>query len=201
MRRPLNWFVVLLSVAFLFGGLILSGCSSGGASDGIGDDPIAASGMLRPVRDADELEDVLKRSLQETIAVGVPSGPGDLPSATVGSFSETYVLEAGVDELDFVRYDGNYLYIAPTSVWSTAAASIRILRTDPVSATATEVGSIPIESLEQGPGVVMGVYVAEGRLFLLTSEAYFGPYGGIWAMCYVWAPTQFTVEVFDEQDP
>lgn len=201
MRRPLNWFVVLLSALFLFGGLILSGCSSGSSPDSIGDDPIAVTGLLRPVRDADELEQVLKRSLQETIADGVPSGPVALPTATTGSFSETYVLENGVDELDFVRYDGSYLYIAPTSVWSTAAASIRILRTDPASATATEVASIPIDALETSPRMVMGMYVAEGRLFLLTTEAYFGPYGDVWAMCYVWAPTQFTVEVFEVHDP
>ena len=74
MRRPLNWFVVLLSAVFLIGGMALSGCSSGGGGpDDIGDDP-AATGMLRQVRDAAELEEVLKRSLQNTVADGVPAG-------------------------------------------------------------------------------------------------------------------------------
>ena len=200
MRRALNWFVVLLSAIFLLAGMGLPGCSSGGGGPDMLEPP-AATGLLRPVRDEAELEEVLKRSLQNTVADGVPAGPVSLPNATAGTFSGTYLLEAGVDELDFVRYDGTHLYIAPTSVWSTAPASIRILRTDPASATATEVGSIPIDALEESARIVMGMYVANGRLFLVTTEAYFGPYGDVWAMCYVWAPTQFTVEVYDVHDP
>ncbi len=201
MRRPLNWFVVLLSAVFLIGGMALSGCSSGGgAPDDIGDDP-AATGMLRQVRDAAELEEVLKRSLQNTVADGVPAGPVALPNASAGDFSGTYLLEDGVDELDVVRYDGTYLYIAPTSIWSTAPGAIRILRTDPASATATEVGSIPFDAGQESLRAVMGMYVADGRLFLLTTEAYFGPYGDVWNLCYVWAPTQFRVEVYDVHDP
>jgi hypothetical protein len=202
MRRSLNWLVVLLSAVVVLVGISLPGCGSsgGGSPDGIPDDP-AATGMLRPVRDAAELEEVLKRSLQNTVADGVPAGPVALPNATAGSFSGTYLLEDGVDELDFVRYDGTHLYIAPTSVWSTAPGAIRILRTDPASASATEVGSIPLDALEDSPRMVMGMYVADGRLFLITTEAYFGPYGDVWAMCYVWAPTQFTVEIYDVHDP
>ena len=45
------------------------------------------------------------------------------------------------------------------------------------------------------------MYVADGRLFLVTTEAYFGPYGDVWTLCYVWAPTQFRVEVYDVHDP
>jgi hypothetical protein len=201
MRRALNWFVVLLSAIFLLVGMTLPGCSSGGgAPDPVVDDP-AATGMLRQVRDEAELEEVLKRSLQQTVSEGVPSGQVVLPNATAGDFSGTYVLETGVDELDYVRYDGAHIYIAPTFVGSTSAASIRILRTDPATATATEVGSIPITADENSSRMVMGMYVAGGRLFLVSAGAYFGPYGDVWAMCYVWAPTQFTVEVHDVQDP
>jgi Beta propeller domain len=157
--------------------------------------------MLRQVRNEAELEEVLKRSLQNTVADGVPAGPVSLPNATAGNFSGTYLLENGVDELDFVRYDGTYLYIAPTSVWSTVAGAIRILRTDPASATATEVASIPLDADQESPRMVMGMYVADGRLFLMTTDAYFGPYGDVWTLCYVWAPTQFRVEVYDVHDP
>ena len=201
MRRPLNWFVVFLSAIFFIGGMALSGCNSGGGSTvDIGDDP-AATGMLRQVRDDAELEEVLKRSLQNTVADGVPAGPVSLPNVNAENFSGTYLLENGVDELDFVRYDGTYLYIAPTSVWSTVAGAIRILRTDPASATAAEVGSIPLDADQESPRMVMGMYVADDRLFLMTTEAYFGPYGDVWTLCYVWAPTQFRVEVYDVHDP
>ena len=49
-------------------------------------------------------------------------------------------------------------------------AAIRILRTDPTSATATRGG---LDSARQIRRCVLGMYVADGRLFLVTSEAYF----------------------------
>ena len=164
------------------------------------DDP-AATGMLRQVRDAAELEDGAQTQPAEYSRGWVPAGPVALPNASAGDFSGTYLLEDGVDELDVVRYDGTYLYIAPTSIWSTAPGAIRILRTDPASATATEVGSIPFDAGQESVRAVMGMYVADGRLFLVTTEGYFGPYGDVWNLCYVWAPTHFRVEVYDVHDP
>src|SRR5690349_13575794 len=113
MRRTLNWFVVLLSAAFLFAATLMSGCGGGGgALIGSDNPPLSADGMLRPVRDAAELEKVLKRKLQQAIDQGAPAGPINLPTTTVEDFSQMYVLERGVDELDFTRYDGRYLYVA-----------------------------------------------------------------------------------------
>ncbi len=198
MRRPINWFVVVLSTVVLFAGMLLQGC---GGSDGSSpDDPgnPQVSGMLRPVNGADELESSLKQSLARIIAAGVPEGPMTLPAASAADFSETYTVEAGVDELDFSRYDGRHLYVAPTQTGLPAAeAVIRILRTDPAHATATQVGSISIDSTQ----TVVGMYVANDRLFLVSTEAYFGPYGDVWPAILVWAPTRFTVQVHDVRDP
>ena len=114
MRRPLNWLVVVLSVVIVFVGMSLPGCGGGGGATG--EDPPVVSGMLRQVRDAAELEDALKRAITQTVAPGVPEGPIAIPTVAAGDFSETYTVEAGVDELDVVRYDGTHLYVAPTFV-------------------------------------------------------------------------------------
>src|SRR5262245_21442253 len=112
MRRAINWYVVFLSILFLFAALTMTGCgSSGGSADGGGPgdpiDPLADTGMLRPVRNAAELEGTLRAALGEAI-VGLPDGPMTTTHKTGGAadFSGTYTAEAGVDELDTTRYDG-----------------------------------------------------------------------------------------------
>jgi hypothetical protein len=77
-----------------------------------------------------------------------------------------------------VRYDGTHLFVADYRGAGQDRGDIRILRTDPANATATQVGSIPLGESALG---VMGMYVADGYLFLVTPEAYFvGEYGD-WA--------------------
>jgi hypothetical protein len=197
MRRPLNWFVVLLSTVILFASLLLQGCGGSGGSDESVDNP-QVSGMLRPVHGADELESSLKQSLARVIAAGVPEGPITLPAASTADFSNTYTVEAGVDELDYSRYDGRYLYVAPSlSGLPPPEAVIRILRTDPAGATATQVGSIPIDASQ----TVVGMYVANDRLFLVSTEAYYGSFGDVWPAILAWAPTKFAVQVHDVRDP
>ena len=197
MRRPLNWFVVLLSCIFLFVGLSIPGCGGSGSKTAAG--PPAVNGMLRQVRDAAELETALKRALDKAIAAGVPDGPVAIPGVSQADFSSTYTAEAGVDELDVVRYDGTHLFVADYRGSGRDRGDIRILRTDPANASATQVGSIPIGNSAIG---VMGMYVADGYLFLVTPEAYFGEYGGYWGPAIdVWVPTKLTVQAYDVRDP
>jgi hypothetical protein len=87
MRRPLNWFVVVLSTIFLFVGLLLQGCSASGTPDAPGDNA-QVSRMLRPVHGA-ELESLLKQSLARIIAAGVPEGSIGLPAASAAHFGNT----------------------------------------------------------------------------------------------------------------
>src|SRR5690349_13526528 len=142
MRRALNWFVVLLSVIFLFVRISLTGCGSPGESpdpnpqDPV--DPLANTGMLRPVRDAAELERTLKDALGEIVAAGGTDGPVAAPTASDGGsgYSGTYTLEDGVDELDTARYDGQHLYVSSWSGGTVDSQEIRILRTDPATASA-----------------------------------------------------------------
>lgn len=195
MRRPLNWFVVLLSAAVLFVSMALPGCGSSGGD--AGGDPPAAGALLRQVRSDGELETALKTAL---IASHASQDPVPVPGgdAALGSFSSTYTAEPGVDELDYVRYDGTTLFVAPAhDGLSPDQTVIRVLRTDPASATAAQIASIPLDSSQS----VLGMYVANGRLFLVTSEAYFGPYGDLWSATVAWAPTRFGLQVHDVSDP
>src|SRR5262245_26144686 len=148
MRRPIRWLVSSTAV-------LLVACGGGGGD--AGDSP-EASGMLRKVRSASELEASLKSSLPSllTVAQPVPAGPGDV--SVTGGYTGTYTAEAGVDEFDRVRYDGRYLFVGP-SAWSNLQAErvIRILETQPLSGTATQVGSISIGVNTQ----LHGLYVAD----------------------------------------
>ncbi|HEX5163042.1 MAG TPA: beta-propeller domain-containing protein [Steroidobacteraceae bacterium] len=199
MRRALNWFVVLLSFASLFASLALSGCGSGGGKQEE-PPPAVPSGMLREVRDADELERLLKAALTKAVVEQVLLGPVDVPTASAADFSSTYTVEPGVDELDYVRFDGSYLYVGPPYFDGPDLDGIRILRTDLSGATATEVARIPVDDDVYG---VAGMYVSDGRLFLVTTEAYFGNFGrgGIWPAFVMWAPTRLHVRVYDVRDP
>jgi uncharacterized secreted protein with C-terminal beta-propeller domain len=155
--------------------------------------------MLRPVRDAAELESTLKTALGEIVAAGGTDGPVSMPNASDGGlgYSGTYTLEDGVDELDTARYDGQHLYVSTWSGGTEASQEIRILHTDPATASATEVGVIPLGTSEQ----LQGMYVADGRLLLVTSEVYYGTWGGAWPAVSMWAPTRFNVQVYDVHDP
>lgn len=197
MRRSIYWSVVLLV------GAILPGCGDSG-SDSAGDPPAAANGLLRQVSSAEELEQSLKGGLADAVAEGIPANlDAVIASAAVTAapppgFSGTYTLESDVDELDVVRYDGTHLFVAPAFTGPPGeSTAIRILRTDPVAATASEVGTIPLEDSHS----VQGMYVADDRLFLITSEVYFGYFGDVWLNSFVWAPSTFNVQVHDIRDP
>ncbi len=75
--------------------------------------------------------------------------------------------------------------------------AIRILRTDPATGGATQVSSIPID--DDLP--VQGLYVANGRLVMVTSGANFNHFGGVWIMLFIWAPTGHAIYVYDVSDP
>ena len=108
MHRSTHWLVFATAI-------LLAACGGGG-DDGSDFQPPEASGMLRKVRSAAELEASLKSSLPAALATQTP-----LPTLpTVGGaaagaldYTSTYTAEAGVDEFDHVRYDGSHLYVGP----------------------------------------------------------------------------------------
>ena len=195
-----------------------AGCNSSSDPDAGPD----AGGMLR-LASAAELEASIKSSLTTApatastdalTALGGPAAAGGAgsPGAPAAGFTGTYTQEPRVDEFDAVRYDGAHLYVAPQRVFTccfilpaaqvgppapTPPPAIRILATDPAQATASPVGSIPLPD-----GVsVQGMYVADGTMFALTSEAFYGSYGRFWTDVAIWAPTKHGFRVYDVRNP
>ncbi|HJR69712.1 MAG TPA: beta-propeller domain-containing protein [Gammaproteobacteria bacterium] len=200
----------------------VGGCGSSSGPDA------APDGMLR-VAGAAELEASIKSGFTAEPTLGAgdwvaahgvrPAVDGGLPVATAasglltpGSFTGTYTQEADVDEFDAVRYDGTHLYVAPQRYlrcciisWGTQLGqpvpeveerTIRILATDPAQGTASPVTEIPLAD-----GVsVQGMYVGDGTMFALTSEAYYGSYGPFW-MTRIWVPRKHGFRIYDVRNP
>jgi hypothetical protein len=134
-------------------------------------------------------------------------------AAGAGTFTGTYTQELNVDELDAVRYDGEHLYVAPRRYFhccfvlaeAGAAAddarpeperSIRILATDPATADASAVSTIPLGDTIS----VQGMYVDANRLFAFTGQSIYGHYGELWADAAIWAPETLGFRVYDVAD-
>lgn len=204
-----------LRLASLIGIAAVAGC--GGGSSNAGDpDPGPVQGLLRAAADADELERSLKAGFttvaSTTTSDALASDASATGGAAPGNFSGTYTQEVNVDEFDAVRYDGNHLYIAPrrfanccffaagdgaVSTGDPAEAdSIRILSTDPSSATAETVGSIELDADLS----VQGMYVEGDRLFALTAQSVYGTYGPFWADFAIWAPEVVGYRIYDMSD-
>ena len=200
---------------------IAAGCNSSGGPDPV-DTDTGAVGMLR-IASAAELEASIKSSFTAApttastdalAALGGPATAGGPPAPGVpaGGFTGTYTQEARVDELDAVRYDGAHLYVAPQRFFSCCfilpaeqaapptpqpQSAIRILATDPEQGTARPVGTIPLAD-----GVsVQGMYVTNGTMLALTSEAFYGNYGPFWTEIAIWAPRKHGFHIYDVRDP
>ena len=186
----------------------LSACGGSGSSEPL-PGPVAGDERLKLASDALELEAAIKSGL----TTQVTATPPQTNAAADGGFTGTYTQEPNVDEFDAVRYDGEFLYIAPRrylgccfildseadtsiSTGNPPESSIRILRSDPETASAAVVSTIPLED-----GVsIQGMYTAGDRLFALTSTAFVGTFGEAWAAPAVWAPEALGFQVYDLSD-
>jgi len=108
MRRPINWLVFVINLAFLAIGLTFS---RGGAEA-----DQAADGMRCPAREATALESMLAPANRDCPVAGPFEGSAVTPAATTADFSMTYTVEDGVYELDPVRHDGNRLFVTNRSI-------------------------------------------------------------------------------------
>lgn len=204
MNRLLNIFfgAVLVSLA-------ACGGSSGGSSTPPADPP--AAGLLSPVTDVAAFEESLKAGLT---AMSSSEQLATAGAAGDSNFTGTYTQEVNVDEFDAVRYDGEYLYVAPrrffhccfllaeasldgaVSTGGAAERSIRILSTDPADGSADLAGTIDLESNIS----VQGMYLADDRMFALTAESVYGSYGDLWTDIAIWAPEQLGYRIYDVAD-
>ncbi|MEM7217409.1 MAG: beta-propeller domain-containing protein [Pseudomonadota bacterium] len=132
----------------------------------------------------------------------------DAPAAT---FSTTYGVDANVAEFDIVQYDGTHLYIAPRrfccysvplGVVATDAsvtvpggepeAGLRVLATDPATATATEVARVPLPADDS----VEGLFLHEGRLVTISTTLRSSPFGMDWLTVLPWGSESHRVALY-----
>ena len=183
-----RWCLVLLFAA------TLTAC--GGSGSGSSTPPPVQQGFLKTASAA-ELEASLKAGLAAIPdSQAIPTFAAATQSPT--GVSTTYTQELDVDEFDSVRYDGEFLYVAPQRVFgccfildgatqtapATINRSIRVFQTDAATADATPVAEI---ALEDGVSV-QGMYVTGDRLFAITSTSIYGSYGDAWLAPAIWQP-------------
>lgn len=202
----------------------LWGCSGGGGGTETTSTPPPqrAAGMLSQVTNASALEQSLKQGLKQSynlneaplgldtaraLTTTAESGAAADSSAT-GSFTNTYTLESGVDEADFIKYDGEILYSVsypslcvdcpqPLSV-AFPTAEIVIRRTDSSTADADTLSRIGLDS--EMP--VSGLYLPEsGRLVVLQSSGFYGICGVSWAAPWYWQEQKTRISVYDTSNP
>jgi hypothetical protein len=203
-----------LRTIYAAGLLVLAACGSSSNAP-VPEEP--DTGLLRKVSAASELESSLKAGLT-TIrdAQEVDLAIADATAAAnPDNFTGTYTQEENVDEFDAVRYDGEFLYVAPrryfgccyvleaaandgaSSTGTAPQRSIRILGTNPDDGSASLVGEIPLaDNLS-----VQGMYLADNRMFALTGESIYGSYGSFWADFAPWGPEQLGYQVYDVSNP
>lgn len=154
----------------------------------------------------------------DTGAPGVSEGVAD--GAAGARLSTTYTQEVSVDEHDTVKYDGKHLYVAPTRGLSCCFVvdvavdvaldeaesdglvapipepgprAIRILATDPVSATVSEAGSIELPD----DRTVEGMYIKDDQLATITSTTWWGYYGREFERIDAWAGQSAGFRLYD----
>lgn len=166
---------------------LLAGCDDEHSSDN--NDPnnsmisrAGISGSPLTYISADKFESFIKNGirLSTTIGIGVPElmDTADQASTSESSgssanYSTTNLHEAGVDEADRLKYDGQYLYTLSSDVSLSpsidsknyeSAGGIRILKTNINDASAHEVASIQVNSTD----ILSGLYLRSEQQQLLS---------------------------------
>ncbi|MFL0800689.1 MAG: beta-propeller domain-containing protein [Agarilytica sp.] len=131
-------------------------------------------------------------------------------------FSTTNTHVAGVDESDFIKYDGNYLYMSIygynsiTDSSITSGPGIRILETTPNSAQIEEIATIPVDDAYWGN--INTLYLTDSTdstssdtLITLRNHASYGrpsfTEGLMAADIYMPAEEKIEIVGYDVQDP
>ncbi|MDA8781979.1 beta-propeller domain-containing protein [Porticoccaceae bacterium] len=181
-----------------------------------------AQGLLIKMADTAALENYIRDSFSQLAADNAQRSAEvvlaeDASQSSTG-FTTTYTVEANVDEHDYVKYNGDHLFIAPSRgmdccfiVDDIAVAepmedaaveavtefsydrSIRILATDPSSATANQVASIELPENR----TVEGLYNSGTQLVSISSTGWWGAYGERFADPMIWQAQTTAVDIYD----
>jgi len=199
-------FLLFLLVVFI------SGCGGGSSSpQSIPEIPTPTQlpGLLVQIKTENDLVDSVKHGFKDELALGVVSVPLEYYKS---HFTTSYTLESNVDEHDYVKYDGEYLYIAPsrsleccfvlnspiTNSSSEGSSidsekSIRIMSTDPATAGITQVGSIPLED----DNSIEGLYLNNDRLALINSSGWWGRWGNSFETLDSWVNQSVGFKIYN----
>jgi uncharacterized secreted protein with C-terminal beta-propeller domain len=117
--------IVLIPIA-----MIMVSCGGGGGGGGGGssapqidkpeDNSPAPQGLLVELESADQLVETMRESFTQSSVANRTSteiievAEDSAAPASNESFTTTYTLETSVDEHDYVKYDGNHLFISPS---------------------------------------------------------------------------------------
>ena len=138
------------------------------------------------------------------------------------NYTTTYTLEKDVDEHDYVKYDGAHMFIAPSKSMDccfimedafveedriassafnvlppqTDKRSIRILKTEPASASIEQVSSIELDTMH----TVEGLYVSGSQLAVISSSGWWGSYGSEFLRVSRWREQTTVLDIYDIRD-
>jgi len=192
--------------------VFISGCGGGSNSpQSIPEIPTPTQlpGLLVQINTENDLVDSVKRGFKDALAQGVVRVPTEYYSS---NFTTSYTFESNVDEHDYVKYDGEYLYIAPSrsldccfvlnspitnssseGFSADPEKSIRIMSTDPATAGITQVGSIPLED----DNSIEGLYLNNNRLALINSSGWWGRWGSTFETLDSWVNQSVGFKVYN----
>ena len=213
-------------------GLLLAACGGGGSGGGdtsagsIDNGPTSQGfGLLKPAQSDGEMAASIRKGLAGTALafddaeLSTSPVPGlDAPDAggAEGDFSQTTLQEAGVDEADRVKYDGEILYVldhdtdfggAPATTDEglsfapgPSRATIRLLRTDTAAPAAEEVATIEFESNSYSGGLYLAA-AGEGKQLINVANDNSLYHWGLFAIDAFWLDRQSHIRSWDVSDP
>ncbi|MAH72738.1 MAG: hypothetical protein CBC09_01480 [Cellvibrionales bacterium TMED49] len=148
----------------------------------------------------------------------------DSLATSSGNYTTTYTLEKNVDEHDYVKYDGDHMFIAPSKSMDccfimedaiveeedrvassglsllpptqTGERTIRILKTEPVSASIAQVSAIELDTQH----TVEGLYVSGSQLVAISSSGWWGSYGSEFLRVSRWREQTTVLDIYDISD-
>ena len=172
--------------------------------------------------------------MEDTAVDAMPAGDAAMEAGADASagefFTTTYTLEEGVDEHDFVKYDGSHLFIAPS--YSLYDDCCFIFEPMVMFDDAIEVGEEPAAadepmypinseirtlkilatdstaaSTEQVAQIVIednktieGLYTTDNQLVSIDSSGWWGMYGDVFMDPYTWRSQTVGLDVYDISD-
>ncbi|ETN91543.1 hypothetical protein U062_02071 [Gammaproteobacteria bacterium MOLA455] len=171
-------------------------------------------------------DNMARASSVETVDGIAMDVDGSAPASSE-SFTTTYTLEASVDEHDYVKYDGNHLFIAPSRGMDCCFIVDDIDFMAPSSEESASVAAdvMPISSaneersiriLSTDPGVakatqvstiplsgsrtVEGLYSNDDQLVSISSSGWWGVFGDAFVNPSIWAGQTTAMDIYDISD-